>query len=79
MLFWSSYLNILSNHLLFLLALLTCDHIFYNCNRFLWTTGDLVEEGWVPWNKQTINAAPNIIIWKQNCTKLQIRVPGLYR
>lgn len=48
-------------------------------DRFLWTTGDLVEEGWVPWNKQTINAAPNIIIWKQNCTKLQIRVPGLYR
>jgi hypothetical protein len=48
-------------------------------NRFLWTTGHLVEEGWVPWDIQVANAAPATILWKKAATKLQIRVPGLYR
>ena len=47
--------------------------------RFLWTRGNLVEEGWVPWDVQAKNAAPNAIIWQKSCTKLQIRVAGLYR
>ena len=61
--------------------LLMCSffYSYKNHARFLWTTGLLVDEGWVPWDIQAKNAAPNIIVWKKACTKLQIRIPGLYR
>jgi hypothetical protein len=47
--------------------------------RFLWTTGHLVDDSWVPWDLQVANAAPQTIVWKKGTTKLQIRIPGLYR
>ncbi len=47
--------------------------------RFLWTSGHLVTEGWVPWDVQVANAAPNVIAWKKGTTAVKIRVPGLYR
>lgn len=51
----------------------------YFLYRFLWTTGHLLEDGWVPWDIQVVNAAPNTIIWKKASTKLNVKVPGLYR
>jgi hypothetical protein len=33
----------------------------------------------VPWDLQVANAAPQTIVWKKGTTKLQIRIPGLYR
>jgi hypothetical protein len=47
--------------------------------RFLWTTGHLVDDSWVPWDLQVANAAPQTIVWKKGTTKLHIRIPGLYR
>ena len=47
--------------------------------RFLWTNGVLVNDGWIPWDIQVINAAPSIILWQKNTTCITVRIPGLYR
>jgi hypothetical protein len=38
-----------------------------------------VDDSWVPWDLQVANAAPQTIVWKKGTTKLQVRIPGLYR
>lgn len=47
--------------------------------RFLWTSGQVMTDGWLPWDVQVINVAPSIIAWKKNTTGITIKVPGLYQ
>ncbi len=47
--------------------------------RFLWTTGQLLNDGYIPWDLQIVNIAPSVIQWKKNSTAINIRIPGLYK
>lgn len=47
--------------------------------RWLWTSGQLVKDGWVPWDAQVVNAAPAVLVWKKGATTINVRLPGLYR
>jgi len=47
--------------------------------RWLWTSGQLVKDGWVPWDVQAVNAAPQVLLWRKGSSSLQVRLPGLYR
>ena len=47
--------------------------------RFLWTSGTLLNDNFVPWDKQVVNAAPSSIVWKKSSHHIGIKIPGLYR
>lgn len=47
--------------------------------RWLWTSGTLEKDGWVPWDHQVTNAAPAVLQWKKGTTVIKVRMPGLYR
>ena len=47
--------------------------------RWLWTSGQLINQNWLPWDSEVINAAPNMLLWKKGCSAIKVRLPGLYR
>lgn len=47
--------------------------------RWLWTSGQLVKDGWVPWDVQAVNAAPQVFLWRKGSSSVQVRLPGLYK
>ena len=47
--------------------------------RWLWTTGKLLKEGWVPWDTEVSNALPSSLVWRPNTATVVARPPGLYR
>lgn len=47
--------------------------------RWLWTSGQIVEGGWIPWDTEVINAAPNVLMWKKGGSAIKVRLSGLYR
>ena len=46
--------------------------------KFLWTSGSLQDNHWIPWDVQLLNATPNIITWRKSTPSIHIRLPGLY-
>lgn len=36
-------------------------------------------QGWIAWDTQTVNAAPQTIVWQRESPAITLRVPGLYR
>jgi hypothetical protein len=47
--------------------------------RWLWTSGQLSRDGWIPWDVEVVNAAPAALQWKKSAAVVKARLPGLYR
>ena len=50
-----------------------------NCvGRWIWKSGDLQGQGFVPWEVQAINTCPDNFLWEKNKSALVLAAPGLY-
>ncbi|CAM9227399.1 unnamed protein product [Chrysoparadoxa australica] len=48
--------------------------------RWLWRSGARDRGGWVPWDVQAINAAPDFMCWSgPGSSAITLKIPGLYR
>ena len=51
-----------------------------NCvGRWVWKSGDLHNQGLVPWEAQAINTCPDNFLWEKNKSTLILAAPGLYQ
>jgi hypothetical protein len=46
--------------------------------RWLWRSGKVCRGGWIPWEVQVNNAAPQALIWKADSETITCTAPGLY-
>lgn len=47
--------------------------------RWIWTSGQTLVNGFIPWDNEIINSSSGIFQWKQHTADILVKLPGLYR